>query len=50
MVADSEERWFRTYSFPQRQANGDVVWDGVGIDVTVEKATEDAGWPLSGAS
>ena len=40
MVADSEERWFRTYSFPQRQANGDVVWDGVGIDVTVEKATE----------
>jgi len=40
MVAGSEERWFRTSSFPQRQANGDVVWDGVGIDVTVEKATE----------
>jgi len=40
MVADSEERWFRTFSVPQRQANGDVVWDGVGIDVTVEKATE----------
>jgi PAS domain S-box-containing protein/diguanylate cyclase (GGDEF)-like protein len=35
-----EERWFRSYSQPRRLPNGDVSWDGVGVDVTREKSTE----------
>jgi PAS domain S-box-containing protein len=33
-------RWFRTSSTPRHEANGDIVWDGVGIDVTAEKASQ----------
>jgi PAS domain S-box-containing protein/diguanylate cyclase (GGDEF)-like protein len=40
LMAGTDERWIRTNSTPKRQSNGDVVWDGVGIDVTAEKATE----------
>ncbi len=35
-------RWFRTLATPIRQADGSVVWDGVSIDVTELKATEQA--------
>lgn len=35
-----EARWIRTYSQPQRQSDGSVIWDGVGIDVTIEKEIE----------
>lgn len=38
ILANGEERWFRTYSTPKRLPNGEVVWDGVGIDVTSEKS------------
>ncbi len=37
---NEEERWFRSYSTPARLPNGDVVWDGVGVDVTSEKLIE----------
>jgi len=40
LMAGIDERWIRTNSTPKRQSNGDVVWDGVGIDVTAEKVTE----------
>ena len=33
-------RWFRTVSTPRRGANGDIIWDGVGIDISAEKASE----------
>jgi PAS domain S-box-containing protein/diguanylate cyclase (GGDEF)-like protein len=40
IAIDGRERWFRSYSSPQRHSNGDVVWDGVGLDVTTEKEIE----------
>jgi PAS domain S-box-containing protein/diguanylate cyclase (GGDEF)-like protein len=40
LISEGDERWIRTNSSPRRQKNGDVVWDGVGIDVTKEKLAE----------
>jgi PAS domain S-box-containing protein/diguanylate cyclase (GGDEF)-like protein len=41
MISESgEERWIRNSSSPRLQKNGDVVWDGVGIDITTEKLAE----------
>jgi diguanylate cyclase (GGDEF)-like protein/PAS domain S-box-containing protein len=34
--------WFRTLATPTRQEDGSVVWDGVSIDITELKATEEA--------
>ena len=41
-VRGGEFRWFRTLATPVRQADGAVVWDGVSIDVSEVKATEQA--------
>jgi PAS domain S-box-containing protein/diguanylate cyclase (GGDEF)-like protein len=38
--AKNGERWIRTYSSPRLQSSGEVVWDGVGIDITTEKLSE----------
>jgi PAS domain S-box-containing protein len=35
-------RWVRAVSQPERQANGDVVWDGLVLDITLEKSNEKA--------
>jgi diguanylate cyclase (GGDEF)-like protein/PAS domain S-box-containing protein len=35
-------RWFRTLASATRQDDGSVVWDGVSIDITEFKATEEA--------
>ena len=35
------ERWIRTYSKPRRLGNGDVIWDGIGLDITAEKRAEE---------
>ena len=35
-------RWFRTLATPTRHDDGTVVWDGVSIDITELKATEQA--------
>jgi diguanylate cyclase (GGDEF)-like protein/PAS domain S-box-containing protein len=35
-------RWFRTLATPARKEDGSVVWDGVSIDITELKATEQA--------
>ena len=40
MISKNEERWIRTYSSPRLQPSGDVIWDGVGIDITTEKLSE----------
>lgn len=33
-------RWIRAASHPQRQSNGDIVWDGLAIDITARKQIE----------
>lgn len=35
-----EERWFRCISRPERQANGDILWDGLITDITERKLAE----------
>jgi diguanylate cyclase (GGDEF)-like protein/PAS domain S-box-containing protein len=35
------ERWIRAHSTPRRLETGDVVWDGVAIDITAERVAED---------
>jgi PAS domain S-box-containing protein len=35
-------RWFRVESTPQRLSNGDILWNGVSIDITEQKQMEDA--------
>lgn len=40
--SDGEERWLLLRSRPQRQANGQVVWDGVATDITKRRRIEDA--------
>jgi PAS domain S-box-containing protein len=35
-------RWFRVESVPQRLSNGDILWNGVSIDITERKSAEDA--------
>jgi diguanylate cyclase (GGDEF)-like protein/PAS domain S-box-containing protein len=42
LVRGGNFRWFRTLASPTRRADGSVVWDGVSIDVTELKATEQA--------
>lgn len=39
--ADGEVRWFRISSAPRQQANGDVVWDGVQVDIHELKTAEE---------
>ncbi len=39
-VVSGEERWFRCVSCPARQANGDVLWDGLIIEITERKVAE----------
>ena len=34
---DGEPRWLRSRARPVRRANGDIVWNGVTLDVTPEK-------------
>lgn len=39
--ADGEVRWFRIASAPRSLANGDVVWDGVQVDIHDARAAEE---------
>ena len=34
-------RWIRGHSTPHRLASGEVVWNGMGVDITAEKAAEE---------
>lgn len=35
-------KWLRAHSFPTKQKNGIVVWNGVVTDITIDKQREDA--------
>jgi PAS domain S-box-containing protein len=37
------EKWFRSIARPHRLENGDVVWDGLAIDITERKRAEELG-------
>lgn len=39
--ADQTVTWMQGRSIPTRQANGDVIWDGIMIDITDRKRVED---------
>jgi diguanylate cyclase (GGDEF)-like protein len=39
--ADGRLHWFRCYAEPKRMPDGDVVWEGVALDITAEKMSED---------
>lgn len=39
-VANDGYRWFQVSSAPRRLANGETVWDGVGIDIELQKQRE----------
>jgi len=41
-VVSGEERWFRCISRPEQQADGDVLWDGLVIEVTEQKQAEES--------
>lgn len=34
-------RWVRNHSTPRRTPSGEIVWDGVGLDVTAEKSAQE---------
>jgi PAS domain S-box-containing protein/diguanylate cyclase (GGDEF)-like protein len=40
IAAGGEHLWFRTHATPQRNSDGETIWDGVGIDISREKASE----------
>ncbi|HEX2739117.1 MAG TPA: PAS domain S-box protein [Rubrobacter sp.] len=39
-LRSGEQKWLRKASRPQRRANGDIVWDGLLMDVTERKRAE----------
>ncbi|CAN5301761.1 hypothetical protein BH10PSE7_BH10PSE7_35940 [soil metagenome] len=39
-VANGDYRWFTISSAPRRLASGETVWDGVGIDIELQKLRE----------
>ncbi|MFM7344753.1 MAG: ATP-binding protein [Tagaea sp.] len=40
--ADGSQRWFDVAGRPRREAGGEIVWDGIALDVTERKRAEDA--------
>jgi len=40
--SDGKLIWLRTHATPRVLGNGDVVWDGVGIDISAEIASKEA--------
>lgn len=42
LLPDGQMRWFRLHSRPRRMPDGRTVWDGVQIDITERKRTEQA--------
>ncbi|MEO5372927.1 MAG: EAL domain-containing protein [Alphaproteobacteria bacterium] len=41
IAPDGRERWLRGWSRPRRLENGDVIWDGVTLDVTDRREAEE---------
>jgi diguanylate cyclase (GGDEF)-like protein/PAS domain S-box-containing protein len=42
MKPDGEIRWMEGFSIPEKQPNGDVIWDGFIIDISSRKKAEEA--------
>ncbi len=42
ILPSGEQKWLRGASRPQRQPNGDILWDGLLMDVTERKRIEEA--------
>lgn len=40
IINPTETKWVRALSHPEQQANGDIVWDGILIDITEIKIAE----------
>ncbi|HEY9824366.1 MAG TPA: PAS domain S-box protein [Stenomitos sp.] len=40
VTPDGRFKWIQLMSRPARQANGDILWDGVALDLTHQKQTE----------
>jgi diguanylate cyclase (GGDEF)-like protein/PAS domain S-box-containing protein len=40
VAANGAVRWIRSHAPPQSMPNGDVVWDGLAIEITAEKSSE----------
>jgi two-component system, sensor histidine kinase and response regulator len=40
-LRSGEQKWLRKASRPQRQTNGDIVWDGLLLDITERKRAEE---------
>ncbi|MDD2335504.1 MAG: PAS domain-containing protein, partial [Geobacteraceae bacterium] len=41
-IVNGEVRWYDCMSRPELQANGDVLWDGIMLEITAQKRFEDA--------
>ncbi len=41
ILPDGRTRWVRVQAQPTRLANGDVVWDGIGLDISAEKTARE---------
>ena len=39
-IISGDERWFQCISRPERQANGDILWDGLVMEITERKVAE----------
>lgn len=46
-IVDGRERWFQAKAQPERQDNGDTIWDGVLLDVTEHKKIEEQAYYLA---
>lgn len=42
IAADGSMTWCRSIAQPHRRGNGDIVWDGIAIDITEQKRAEEA--------
>ena len=41
ILPSGQIKWLQTSALPERAANGDILWDGVILDITARKRTED---------
>ena len=41
VLPSGQIKWLQTSALPERAANGDILWDGVILDITARKRTED---------
>lgn len=41
-AANGSQRWFRSNAQPRRLDSGDIVWDGLALDITAEKTSQAA--------